>query len=395
MKLLGVRTPPRLLVDQPVTLELVNDGSSTAEAVAGSSVLVSPRVIKGFLSGSARKIASDNTPLSSMLRAYVGWGVDGHSEDGREWLKRYSQFLDVIERVDPYTASVEQQQAFSRRMSARVDAANAPADFASVYHDVAIEGRPPSVDQELAMSEFLFMAQTMVLDPALKFLLAHEVGHVALGHTGLAAADCRQRQRIERDADAFAIALLSYEPMGIVEAIQYQAAAPRQSTRDFVEEAMSTEAQLERFGFVQALGYGMAEAGLGEGQGCALTTSAERAENVRSSLRSVMTARLDAIRPFVLYMNQHPNVGAMRDTDRELAGDDIRDLLRDGVAGCKGAPAKQEVQRQSEPWMPYRFRYMVRCIVPPPPVGTITPRDRQLAGWLWRSSFDSSYKLGS
>jgi hypothetical protein len=394
LELQVVSVGPRLLLDRNVRIEFMNDGGTEAEAIAGSKVLLSPRIVKGFIAGGVEQIATARTGISSLLRGYLGWrpspaGIRNGFTD------QFGKFLDIAERTPPFTASIEEQMRFARAVSEAMNEERSTMPLASldqIHADVTSGWRKPDVTESMAFSQFLVFSQTMVVEPALKFLLAHELGHVALGHTEHTDDGCQAQMRMEADADAFAVTLLSYEPMGLVEVLDFASEVRVRTPAEYVANAVTSEAAwLERFGFPQAFEFGMAEAGLRSDPACPGPSPAARTEAVTRALKGVMVAHLEAIAPLAIYAAAHPSVGAMRQTDRDLSPAEESVLLDEGRRTC---PGDGEVLRREDgptPMMAYRHQYTVRCRVSAPSLNLVSPDRRELAGWLYVQSLQGIY----
>ncbi len=361
---------------------LIASGAKGLAAVSQDGrITVSSRAIRGFLAGSLREASAGQTPEALMFSLFVGWPPSSLEEPlAPTWFNRFHALLGLLEDSEPIVLGDALNVEGTAILTQRFEQVG-PEDFDVLARDVASGERVLTPGETFVLSSGMMVFTTSIARPAERFLLAHELGHVALGHASVDTSDCEALQRVERDADAFAVTLLAYDmEVGGITAMMYLFEQTGEAPEAFLDREMDNGVSMHRgrFGFPHALRYGMAEGGLlEETPTCKLPSPAERETRTDGLWRDVMARRLNSLGPVIAYNRQHPPFAASRKVDVLMTVSEEAVFAQEAQDGCRGSELR--VEHFPGQGSDRQITYIARCLNAPP--GTLlTDEARQLAG---------------
>ena len=290
----------RLQPLRSVLLSVHDDQVAWSNAISANEIALGARVLRGLMLGGLREAASgtplENNYLASLLQVSPATST-----------------RDLELKARRIFAAVQNGKASPRTPDDR--GLNPRFDFFSFDEDkTAARGAAFQSRLEIAAAggdlsasdgqgiKYTFSAIDNQFGPALRFLLAHEIGHIALGHLPFTDyTSCGDQQRREDDADTFAIALLSYSTTGteqIAESVLAKfdkVAAPRSSSEWL-------------YGYGHAIRYGIGMAGSSNMlmENCPYRTPIDRLLFLEGAYSRISARRAKAMEEAFAYLRRHP-----------------------------------------------------------------------------------------
>jgi hypothetical protein len=170
--------------------------------------------------GSLREAAGGEALFSKSLDSYLG---SGPATPTPELEARARLFFTAARNGRPQIRTEADfrehfDTAIALMNSYLKEAPNGPNQALRSRLEIASQGGEITGADGMAMFD-VFNRLTSHFDPALTFVLSHELGHLILGHAPYPPnLSCADSQKREDDADTFAIALLTYDIPGETEA---------------------------------------------------------------------------------------------------------------------------------------------------------------------------------
>jgi hypothetical protein len=333
---IGVR-PLSASTPGPVTIELRDDQNSWSTAVSSSLIVLGARFLRGLVLGSLREAAGGEALFSKSLDSYLG---SGPATPTPELEARARLFFTAARNGHPQIRTEADfrehfDTAIALMNSYLKEAPNGPNQALRSRLEIASQGGEITGADGMAMFD-VFNRLTSHFDPALTFVLSHELGHLILGHAPYPPnLSCADSQKREDDADTFAIALLTYDIPGETE-------ASRRALERVMghSEAASDPDEVIGYGYPQAIRHGFALAGLSNKifENCNYRDPADRIAFIDRLRATMIVERTEAIATLFRYFREHPPyVHSNADIDA-LTRNGKAKLARTLFEGCHSRP---------------------------------------------------------
>lgn len=388
----------QLRLPQNARIEVVNAVTAEAAATSGGIIRISGRTIRGFLVGSLREWITGDSGEAWMVSGLIGWPREnGASFSTTEAEERFRLLIRIIEAGGPMTATEDEQRQALSHFAEHLDRENPPADplaFRREVDDILSGRQHLSAAENWRMGGAFGLFTSQIAQPAERFMLAHELGHLALGHVAEASPSCARLSEMERHADAFAVSLLAYfSYAGDITSFMYLGASEFQTPDEFLDGAPDDPFVLHQgsFGFRHAFLYGMAQAGMIGGRGdCPVAPGERRLADASVIWRKVMARRLRAVGTLGDFQRQRPAFVAMRQTRVPLTEQEGVQLLEDSRSRCRGAPAR--LVNFPSPLLDGNQVYSVNCSWPISALTAIPTATAITAGQAFFSNWAATYR---
>lgn len=195
-------------------IDVQDDGETWFNNVPPATVVIGPRTIRGLMKGSLQslrvELPKSKWELTAANASFFGsnlLGKDSATLTDDQWDARFATLMNIVER------------AKIRSMLGTIwgtVTGNDDDDFDDGQFDIA------DADQYISRQKKMSLFVAMELGGALtdfskhylaaeRFMLAHELGHLALRNNPTEKTTCVDAQKAEDDADSFAIALLTMD----------------------------------------------------------------------------------------------------------------------------------------------------------------------------------------
>lgn len=366
----GIALPAASDLPGPVGIEILDGNAAVAAAGSDGKIRISATTLRGFLIGAVRSSASENASESAMFRLMLGWRQKPDGSDV-EWAGRVATLLDLVDAVPGMTISpANQQEAMAAAFKENEDQTAGPGFFESVASRVLEQHQPMSPVEAYRINMAMLFFGTYLHGAEERFLLAHELGHVVLRHR--IDSDCARSARQEADADAFAIALLSYDfSSGVVDVLlfgQDSAVTSEYFAGNTTGTAADPDLRRGKYGYVQAFRYGMATAGMrGNPEAiCPFVPAEMRLARADATQVSIASRRFEAYAAYNRYSVQKPGMAALHQSDELMDAKERAELLDTARSKCNGAAARL-VRYKGQPLLNQKAHvYMVKCAWPAP-----------------------------
>lgn len=328
--------------DRRTRLVLEDDANAWANAVSDQEVHLGARFLRGLALGSLRESTNGQAVFSQMLGAFLGATPDKKIEDTE--LERRARLFFAAARNgksemrtdDDFEAHYNQSVALLNGLSGT---GGGTAVFAELEKHLAAAaaGGPISGVDGMFMND-VFMQLGFHFNPALNFVVSHELGHVMLGHLPiLANLPCADKQQRESDADAFAIALLVYDIPGDTEVEEKSLyALGLGDPPDEDDERLG-------FGYAHSLRYGFALAGASNeiDAKCNYLGAEERISQLERWRTFLMARRTAAYEKALRAFREAPPYVYVGDIDEGLSAANRAAMIRRRYLLCHAGPAPQ------------------------------------------------------
>lgn len=346
----------------PVKLEVIDGPKPVAHAGVDGTVMVSGVTLRGFALGAFEDGLKGDSVEGLMVRSALGWRGSAASADKETIALRLQQLLSLAELAGGTAVKPADQEESAREIFRDEDDGAEPDRFGRIASEILDEGRKITAQEAYAIWMAYFFVTNSLSGPAETFLLAHELGHVALRHSP--RQDCEASARQERDADSFAAVLLAYDMFaGGVDVIFYQTRATLEdwAPAEYLKFGDELDGVRAKYGFAQAFKYGMENAGMKPAQdsACPFVPGAARLSATDRIWRRVITMRLDAIRQLAFVLRANPPFVFRKEYDVLLSAAEEDALLDEWRPRCLGVPAY--VQKNPTVGLGLKYTYFVKC----------------------------------
>lgn len=271
-----------------------------------SSIVLGARFLRGLVLGSLREAAGGEALFSKSLDSYLG---SGPATPVPELEARARLFFAAARYGRPQIrVEADFKEHFDTAIALMKSYLKGKPDQATeaLRSRLAVAAGGGEITGADGMAMFdVFMRLSSHFDPALTFVLSHELGHIVLGHTPYPAdLNCEDSQKREDDADAFAISLLVYDIAGETE-------VTRRALDKVVRGAESPNADPDEaiaYGYPQAIRHGFALAGLSNAifGNCKYRDPSDRIAFIDRLRALMITERTEAITAFFRYYRERP-----------------------------------------------------------------------------------------
>jgi Zn-dependent protease with chaperone function len=333
----GVREIKRTAVDR-TRVTFKDDQQTWSTTVSSTEVVIGARV--------ARESASGLAGFSQSMGAYLGATQDAKLTDHE--LESRAQKFFAAARLGIAVPRYAEDFAEHRQVAvALLDQLRGMGGDQAVRAELERRLKAAAAGGEISGADGMaifdvFMRLSSHVQPAILYVLSHELGHVALGHTPFPKTlSCAERQQREDDADDFAIALLVYDVPGELEAsataLYKMGAGNRPDAGD----------DMLAYGYTHAVRYGFALAGLDNtlAPSCFYRSATDRVARLNERRAKLITRRVEAFEASYRFFSDHPPyVYAERDVDGMPARQRIA-YARELLARCRVAPNKGQTPR--------------------------------------------------
>lgn len=353
----GVQAIKRTAVGQ-ARVTFKDDQQTWSTTISPTEVVIGARVARGLLLGGLRQSATGLAGFSQSMGAY--FGVTPGSQPTSPVLEsRARLFFAAARRGTAIPRSDEDFVEHRRTAVALLDQLRGTGGDQAVRIELesrlnaAAAGGDISGADGMAIFD-VFMRLSSHVQPAINFVLSHELGHIALGHAPFPTSlSCADRQLREDNADDFAIALLVYDVPGDLEA---SAAA---LYKIGAGERPDPEDDALAYGYTHAVQYGFALGGLDNtlAPSCYYRTPDERVTRLNALRAKLVARRVEAFEAAYRYFSAHPPyVYAERDVDDMSAGQRSA-YARELLARCRltsgngGAPRLRKLDQLPFGWV--------------------------------------------
>jgi hypothetical protein len=207
---------------------------------------------------------------------------------------------------------------------------------AALQHRLEIAAGGWEIDGADGMAMYdVFMRLNSLVEPAAQFVRAHEMGHIVLGHAPFPSVlSCPDRRKREDDADAFAIALLTYDIPGETEAVGLAL------QRLGVPKKNGSADDRLAYGYNHAIQFGFGLAGLDNHltKECTYREQADRIARLDEIRAKLVSLRADAFYNYFSYFRDHPPyINTSVDVETMKGGSRLK-LARKMFASCHAGP---------------------------------------------------------
>ncbi|WOH52623.1 ImmA/IrrE family metallo-endopeptidase [Bradyrhizobium sp. sBnM-33] len=305
---IGVR-PIAAISEAPTTIEFRDDQNAWSTTVSPTRIIIGARLLRGLVLGSLREAVEGKALFSKSLASYLG-STPGAALELADLEARARLFFAAarngISMMRTEADFREHYETVLALMKGYLKGGTPPEETYDALRTrlaAAAAGGEISGADGMAMFD-VFMRLGSHFNPAMMFVLSHELGHVVLGHSPFPTGmTCAESQRREDDADAFAIALLSYDIPGETEATDRALARVNRE-----KENASADRNSLAYGYVQAIQYGFALAGLSNliDQQCSYRDVADRIAYLDHLRENFVASRTDAIEEIFRHFKSHP-----------------------------------------------------------------------------------------
>ncbi|HWA91251.1 MAG TPA: ImmA/IrrE family metallo-endopeptidase [Rhizomicrobium sp.] len=396
--------------EAPVKVQVIDDGTRWANASAEGGIKLSPEVLRGLMLGSLRASAAGGGDLRSMMMASLfADSGDKLPTDKAVQEKRFQLVLDVISHAR--TGSVTGTlfgMLWSAAATGEPDSGKPPAsELEPKLRDWAARRESIPLFSELELVAGFGAFQTHYVF-AERFLLAHELGHILLGHAPHFALEpdetdeafCMRMKPMEDQADAFAIALLVMDDDFAVDASLHLPlggllVALASSDDDQTEDAGDLDAGDFDFlgqttGYSDLFDYVLEEAHLSgritSSGSCRYRDAKDRSAFVAGLRKAFYGARRAAVKELDDYRRARPPSMAVNyQSNAEVSSDEVFALF---PPKCDGVKTTRTVKRDPRGGNDY----IQRCYWPVPEETAFSAETRALAGQAAMERFLADYR---
>lgn len=377
-----------------VGLEVLKDkdGGPVAALTADDRIIISMRTLRGFLVGAFRSGIVDNSAESLVIRMALGWRSDPGGDE-ETWQKRTRAYVDLIDSMEPVTITgADQKKAGAEMFDDDEEAKSSPVFFETLQKRVLENGVPltPVETYRLIFAQMQF--GMFVHGAEERFLLAHELGHLILRHAQLAPCDVAADQ--ERDADAFAIALLTYDFSGGTLNLMMFGGEDNPLFKELYQtEAEEPDLRRMRFGYAQAFRHGMASAGMRADPAaqCTFVPPEERFGRTEAFQLAMSQRQFGSYASFRAYANARPSTAATIELVNRLDTAGKLTFTEENRSKCNGASIRLV---RYENWNTAAGKpnvYYVKCNWPKPSLADVSQSDRVLIGEIFYQAMEGTY----
>jgi len=312
----NVQAVKRTAVDR-ARVTFRDDQVAWSTTVSPTEIVLGARLVRGLLLGGLRESATGLAGFSRSMGAYLGATPDAKMTS-QDLESRARMFFAAARRGLAVPRSEEDFAEHRTVAIALLDRLRGTGGDPAVHAELERRLKAAAAGGEIfgadGMAIFdVFMRLSSHVQPALMFVLSHELRHVALGHAPFPEwLSCADRQRREDAADAFAVALLVYDVPGELEA---SAAA---LYRMGAGEPPDAEDDTLAYGYAHAVRYGFALAGLDNTLAgtCRYRSAADRVARLNELRARLVVRRVEAFEAAYRAFSAHPPyVYAERDVD--------------------------------------------------------------------------------
>ena len=304
--------PIRLTDPSAAQITFEDDGNPWSNTISPNEIRVGARLVRGLMLGALHEARVGDSPTSVLLKSIIAPGLGEDPSDAqiegaiRTYIDaiRYGKIAISAHATDD--AVMEVMLSLRSNLGDTNDVSPPALAYARGLNGrlgTAAAGGELSSEDQAVLQQIQSLLWTHY-DPAEFFMLAHELGHVVLGHAPFPEnLTCSERQRREDDADAFAMATLVYGMAGD------QALGTRAFTKLMSNHELEDDGYYRlMFGYEHAVKYGFALAGLDNvlvGT-CHYRQAADRVAMLDSLRKDLMQKRIAAAEALWAFMRRKP-----------------------------------------------------------------------------------------
>lgn len=381
-----------------VTLTFEDAFKPWAQTVAPDEILMSALVSRGLMLGALDEVQRGKTLSSEILRHWYLNPGDAPDLSPAEMSRRVRLLLDAIQNAK-FDLRPPAMEALKSNHPDLMNLEPPTAAAAAFRERMARYSRGETVasyDAGIIVNIFDFLDQQV--DPAQRFMLAHELGHIYLGHlrafeafgqgATIDAAQCAAARDMENAADAFAIAALVYGGNGDAEIFGRQYMILTSST-DITSDAEWFD---QNYGYGLLMTYAFSEAGLNQKirDNCSYTAASERIARISTLRKTLLVRRRAAFEKLAGYLRSDPPLFyALKPAKLDAAAEDR--LYKSFADHCRPGRSQPDSRLTVAP-VGTSFSYFLRCHAEPPSFDAET---RLAAGNATYDSFRQIYDMGA
>jgi hypothetical protein len=341
----GVRAIKRTAVSR-ARVTFKDDQETWSTTVSPTEIVLGARVARGLLLGGLRESASGLAGFSQSMGAYLGATPNAKLTD-HELESRARMFFAAARLGIAVPRSDEDFAEHQHVAVALLDQLRGMGGDQAVRAELERRLKAAASGGEISGADGMaifdvFMRLSSHVQPAIMYVLSHELGHVALGHAPFPETmSCAERRRREDDADEFAITLLVYDVPG-----ELEASATALYKID-VSERPDADDDTLAYGYTHAVRYGFALAGLDNvlAPSCFYRSATDRVAHLNELRAKLVARRVEAFEASYRYFREHPPyVYAERDVDDMSARHRIA-YAKELMARCRVASNKGQTPR--------------------------------------------------
>ncbi|MEG9524252.1 MAG: hypothetical protein MIL41_00455 [Hyphomicrobiales bacterium] len=350
----------------PAKVELVDDQNAWSTTISPTRIILGARFLRGLVLGSLREASSGQAGFSQSLASFLGQ-VKGKASSVSDLESRMRLFFAAARNGNALIRTEEDfgghEKAAVALMSGYLKEGASAEPYAALearLRTAAEGGDITGVDGSIMFDAYMRLGEH--LEPAENFVLSHEMGHVALGHAPfLPGLSCETMQKREDDADAFAVALLAYDVPGELEASGL--ALGRLGAR---KEPSPEDSRLS-YGYVQAVRYGFALAGLSNkiGTECSYREPEDRIAMLDRLRGALMRDRSAAFEAYFNFYRDHPPFVHTNTDVTTLSRTARSALARKMAARCGDGSGNGSASFRKVEELPFGWVVSCRNVLPP------------------------------
>jgi Zn-dependent protease with chaperone function len=327
-------------------LTFKDDQQAWSTTVSPTEIVLGARLVRGLLLGGLRESATGLAGFSQSLGAYLG--ATPNAQLSNQDLESRARLFFAAARQGVSVPRSEEDFTEHRRVAITLlDQLRGVGGDRAIHSELERRLKSAAAGGEIngadGMAIFdVFMRLSSHVQPAVMFVMSHELGHVALGHAPFSdGLTCAERQHREDDADDFAISLLVYDVPGELEA---NATA---LYRIGVGERPDPDDDTLAYGYTHAVRYGFALGGLDntlEGS-CRYRSAADRVARLNAVRARLVARRIEAFEITYRYFRAHPPyVYAEHDVDG-MSARERATYAKELFIRCQRGPSKGRMPR--------------------------------------------------